>query len=61
LFGLLESDNSGKVAYPAVQAAPSISTSFPHIFNNKKGVMCLIPQVLFFIFTFYLLREKKLF
>lgn len=31
------------MSYPAIQAAPSLSTSFPHIFGNKV-VPCLIPQ-----------------
>ncbi|CAD8135028.1 unnamed protein product [Paramecium octaurelia] len=43
IFGLNESDNCGKVAYPAVQAAPSLSSSFKHIFG-KDEVMCLVPQ-----------------
>ena len=44
IFGLDTSDNCGKIAYPAVQAAPSLSSSFPHIFGDKKNVLCLIPQ-----------------
>ncbi|EGR30745.1 tryptophanyl-tRNA synthetase, putative [Ichthyophthirius multifiliis] len=43
IFGVSPSDNCGKFAYPAVQAAPSLSTSFPHIFG-KRNVLCLIPQ-----------------
>ncbi len=38
-----ESDNCGKIAYPAIQAAPAISSSFPHIFGKTDEVMCLIP------------------
>jgi len=44
IFGITESDNTGKSAYPAVQAAPSFSNSFPHIFGNRTNVPCLIPQ-----------------
>lgn len=44
IFGLNESDNCGKVAYPAVQAAPCYSNSFPHIFGKRTNVPCLIPQ-----------------
>ena len=29
--------------FPAVQAAPSFSSSFPFIFGGKKDVTCLIP------------------
>lgn len=36
------SDNCGKAAYPAIQAAPCLSSSFPHIFGNKN-IPCLIP------------------
>lgn len=43
IFGVDPSDNCGKVAYPAVQAAPALSSSFPHIFGDKDNVLCLIP------------------
>lgn len=43
IFGITTSDNCGKISFPAIQAAPAISTSFPHIFG-KKNVFCLIPQ-----------------
>ena len=34
---------SGKIAFPAIQAAPSFSHSFPHTFGSRKDVPCLIP------------------
>ena len=34
---------AGKYAFPAVQAAPSFSSSFPHIFGEHKDLQCLIP------------------
>jgi len=43
IFGLGESDNIGKIAFPAIQAAPAFSSSFPHIFGTEKSVPCLIP------------------
>lgn len=43
IFGVTESDNTGKYAYPAVQASPCLSTSFPHIFPAKEKVQCFIP------------------
>nr|PIM01797.1 tryptophanyl-tRNA synthetase (TrpRS2) [Toxoplasma gondii COUG] len=46
LFGFVESDNVGKSAFPAVQAAPSFPTAFPMIFGGKKDVRCLIPQAI---------------
>jgi tryptophanyl-tRNA synthetase len=43
IFGFEESDNIGKYSFPAIQAAPSFSNSFPHIFGNRVDVPCLIP------------------
>eukprot|EP01087_Luapelamoeba_hula_P014304 TRINITY_DN4175_c0_g1_i1.p1 TRINITY_DN4175_c0_g1~~TRINITY_DN4175_c0_g1_i1.p1 ORF type:complete len:430 (+),score=86.39 TRINITY_DN4175_c0_g1_i1:34-1290(+) len=43
IFGFEQSDSIGKFAYPAVQAAPSFSSSFAHIFGAKSNVQCLIP------------------
>lgn len=43
IFGFSDSDNIGKHAFPAVQAAPSFSSSFPHIFGADERVPCLIP------------------
>ncbi|KAJ8309168.1 hypothetical protein KUTeg_014042 [Tegillarca granosa] len=42
IFGFGDSDCIGKISFPAVQAAPSFSTSFPHIFKDKN-FPCLIP------------------
>lgn len=46
VFGFNDSDNAGKYAFPAIQAVPSFSNSFPHIFGKKKNVPCLIPQAI---------------
>ncbi|XP_065833309.1 tryptophan--tRNA ligase, cytoplasmic-like [Oscarella lobularis] len=43
IFGLTDSDSIGKIAFPAVQAVPSFSNTFPDIFGKKKDVLCLIP------------------
>ena len=43
IFGFGDSDCIGKISFPAIQAAPSFSGSFPHIFGGKKDVPCLIP------------------
>lgn len=43
IFGFGDSDCIGKIAFPAVQAAPSFSSSFPLIFNKKKDIPSLIP------------------
>ena len=42
-FGFAGSDNTGKVAFPAIQAAPSFSNSFPHLFGHRFDIPCLIP------------------
>lgn len=42
IFGLKFEDCCGKASYPAIQAAPCLSSSFPHIFG-KKNIPCLIP------------------
>ncbi|PRD21565.1 UNVERIFIED_CONTAM: Tryptophan--tRNA ligase [Trichonephila clavipes] len=43
IFGFGNSDCIGKIAFPAIQAAPCLSSSFPDIFGNTKGIPCLIP------------------
>ena len=43
IFGFSDSDCIGKISFPAVQASPAFSTTFPKIFGNKKDVQCLIP------------------
>ncbi|KAL3831668.1 hypothetical protein ACJMK2_023391 [Sinanodonta woodiana] len=43
IFGFGDSDSIGKIAFPPVQAAPSFSSTFPHIFNKRKDLPCLIP------------------
>ncbi|KIJ30318.1 hypothetical protein M422DRAFT_36613 [Sphaerobolus stellatus SS14] len=42
-FGFQDSDNIGKCHFAAIQAAPSFSNSFPHIFGSKSDIPCLIP------------------
>jgi len=43
IFGFQDSDNIGKISFPAVQAAPAFSTTFPQIFGERKDIQCLIP------------------
>merc|ERR1719391_1992621 len=43
IFGFDESCSIGKISFPAIQAAPSFSSSFPFIFGGKTDVPCLIP------------------
>ncbi|XP_058982693.1 tryptophan--tRNA ligase, cytoplasmic [Musca domestica] len=42
IFGFVESDLVGKIAFPVVQAAPALSSTFPFIFGDQK-VHCLVP------------------
>jgi tryptophanyl-tRNA synthetase len=46
IFGFNESDNIGKQAFPAVQAAPAFSACFPVVLNGAKDMPCLIPQAI---------------
>jgi len=43
IFGFDGSSPIGKIGFPAVQAAPSFSSSFPFIFGDNTKVPCLIP------------------
>jgi tryptophanyl-tRNA synthetase len=43
IFGFTMEDNIGKIAFPAVQAAPSFPDCFPHMFGQRKDIRCLIP------------------
>ncbi|XP_040567867.1 tryptophan--tRNA ligase, cytoplasmic [Lepeophtheirus salmonis] len=43
IFGFDDSTCIGKISFPAIQAAPSFSGSFPFIFGGKTDVLCLIP------------------
>lgn len=40
-FGFDGSSNSGKIAFPAIQAAPSFASSFPNVL--QADMLCLIP------------------
>ena len=46
IFGFNDSDNIGKQAFPAVQAAPSFSACFPVVLNGAKDMYCHIPQAI---------------
>lgn len=43
IFGFGDSDCIGKISFPAIQASPSFSSSFPEIFNSRSDIPCLIP------------------
>jgi len=48
IFGFTSEDHIGKIAFPAVQAAPAFPDCFPHLFGDAAAcgggrVRCLIP------------------
>jgi len=43
IFGFCGEDSMGKSAFPAIEAAPCFSSSFPQIFNGRTDIPCLIP------------------
>ncbi|WOK96492.1 tryptophan--tRNA ligase, cytoplasmic [Canna indica] len=43
IFGFTNEDHIGKISFPPVQAVPSFSSSFPHLFSGKDNLRCLIP------------------
>lgn len=46
IFGFGDSDVIGKISFPAAQAAPALSSTFPFIFDQKSSknkIHCLIP------------------
>lgn len=46
IFGFTGDANIGKVGFPAVQAAPSFSSSFPVPLRGIADMWCLIPQAI---------------
>lgn len=46
IFGFKPEANIGKSSFPAVQAAPSFSSSFPVVLNGAANMWCLIPQAI---------------
>ncbi|CAG9464959.1 unnamed protein product [Pedinophyceae sp. YPF-701] len=43
IFGFAGETNIGKIMFPAIQAAPALPDTFPHMFGSNKRVRCLIP------------------
>jgi tryptophanyl-tRNA synthetase len=43
IFGVCDEHPSGMVYFPAVEAAPCICSSFPHIFGKRTDIPCLVP------------------
>jgi tryptophanyl-tRNA synthetase len=55
VFGFDGTSNIGKIAFPAIQAAPSFGSSFPNILGGGKAnaatLACLIPCAMIRIHT----------
>jgi tryptophanyl-tRNA synthetase len=55
-FGFGDSDNIGKQAFPAIQAAPSFSNTFPEVFgvdmHGPQTMPCLIPCAIDQVYNF---------
>lgn len=64
IFGFTNEDSMGKAAFPAIEAAPCFSSSFPQIFKNRKDIPCLIPcaidQVYYYYHLFYFYNKSLL-
>ena len=45
-FGFVGEDHIGKVAFPPIQAAPAVPSSFPHMFGLDNRLRCLIPHAI---------------
>ncbi|KFM27001.1 Tryptophan-tRNA ligase, cytoplasmic [Auxenochlorella protothecoides] len=43
IFGFTTDDYIGKIAFPAIQAAPAFPDTFPHMFGERKDIRCLVP------------------
>ncbi|XP_047339671.1 tryptophan--tRNA ligase, cytoplasmic-like [Impatiens glandulifera] len=43
IFGFSGEDHIGKISFPSVQAAPSFTSSFAHLFHGNNNIRCLIP------------------
>ncbi|VDD87462.1 unnamed protein product [Enterobius vermicularis] len=46
IFGVSGEDFVGKEAFPAIEAAPCFSSSFPEIFNGRRDIPCIIPAAI---------------
>ncbi|XP_045186843.1 tryptophan--tRNA ligase, cytoplasmic-like isoform X2 [Mercenaria mercenaria] len=57
VFDFDDNGNIGKINFPAIQAAPCFSSSFPHIFHGKRDVPCLVPCAIDQDCYFDLMRE----
>lgn len=43
IYGFRKSNTMGQVGWPTYQMAPALSGAFPHLFGDRRDVMCLVP------------------
>ena len=43
IYGFNENTSVGQMAWPAYQEVPALCGAFPHLFGDRKDVMCLVP------------------
>ncbi|XWV24605.1 Tryptophanyl tRNA-synthetase [Tupanvirus deep ocean] len=43
IYGFNEQNNIGQLQWGAYEMAPAMCGAFPHLFGNRKDVMCLVP------------------
>ena len=61
IFGFGDSDSIGKIGFPAVQAAPAFSTTFPMIFGDRKDIGCLIPCAIDQVNVYYVCFRSQVY
>ena len=44
IYGFGDEVNIGQVSWASYQMAPAYCGAFPHLFGNRKDVMCLVPM-----------------
>ncbi|CAD6236152.1 unnamed protein product [Miscanthus lutarioriparius] len=57
IIGGSQEDNIGIVSFPPVVAAPSLPSSFPHLFPRNDQPRCLIPCVIYRDPSFRMIRD----
>lgn len=43
IYGFTDENNIGQIQWGNSQMAPSLCGAFPHLFGNRKDIMCLVP------------------
>jgi tryptophanyl-tRNA synthetase len=43
IYGFDDENNIGQLSWASYEMAPSLCGAFPHLFGNRKDVLCLVP------------------